>query len=432
MEQERPKIEQSAEQQKDWVWQLHNAVRTVEQLGNRFNFTPEEKDKIGEVLKETRASITPYLLSLVETDKNGRIAEDDPIWLQYGPSEFEGQLLESETSWEKPEEMFADGLTDEERAKVKPEARKYLGQHKYPDKVVVRVAHHCGAYCRFCYERGRTLENAKMANLSRAREQAVEYLQQHPEIREVILTGGDPLALADNVLEDWLKQFNEVETIDAVRVHTRMPAQNPYRITPELVDMFKKYGIRWVNVQVNHPRELTDDLLSRLKLLQESGITVKTENPIIHRINDDPKVLAKFIRTCRAHGIQHHHWFHSMPVAPEQMRVSIERAVLLFQAVQKEHGGIRWNASELGDLVIPHHDGKRTIPFEEITIDPAKPREEWGTNKFQFTTDKNGKPIVRFTSWNPNSDEWQEYIDPHVDLEKLENSDFADLLKTQK
>lgn len=417
------------ENKKDWIWQMQNSVKTINQIAGYFNFTPEEREKINNVLKSTRASITPYLLSLIETDEAGRIIQGDPIWLQYGPSELEGELLEPETSWEKIEEMFADGLTDEERVKVKQELRQYLGQHKYPDKVVLRIAHHCAAYCRFCYERGRTLESAKMANLSQAQRQVIEYLQQNPGIREAILTGGDPLALSDNVLEEWLKQIREVPSIESIRIHTRMPAQNPYRINAELVDMFIRHGIRFVNIQVNHPHELTEDFLSHVKLLQESGLIVKTECPIIHGVNDNPKVLADFIQTCRANGIQHHHWFHSMPVSPKNMRVSVERMILLFQAVQKELGGIRWNTSELGDLVIPHYDGKRTIPFEEITIDLSKPREDWGTNKFKFTVNSEGKAVVRFTSWNPNSNEWQEYLDPKVNVEDYKDSDFFDLLE---
>lgn len=248
----------------------------------------------------------------------------------------------------------------------------------------------------------------------------------------MILTGGDPLALTDNVLEGWLNRFHGIETIDSLRIHTRMPAQNPYRITPNLVSILKRYSVRWVNMQINHPRELTEDLLSHVKLLQESGIVVKTENPIIHRVNDDPKILAQFIKICRTHGIQHHHWFHSMPVTPHKMRISVERLILLFQAVQQELGGIRWNASELGDLAIPHFNGKRTVPFEEIDIDLNKPREEWGTEKFQFTTTKQGEPIIRFTSWNPNSSEFQEYFDPHIDLENLPNSDFMELYEYRK
>lgn len=160
--------EVSSTEQKDWIWQLQNTLKTAKQISDRFNFTDEVKAQIEKVLQTTRASITPYLLSLIETDTNGRIVENDPIWLQYGPSQSEEQLLESATSWEKPEEMFADGLTDEQRAQIEPENREYLGQHKYPDKVVIRVAHHCGAYCRFCYERGRTLDGAKMTNQSKA------------------------------------------------------------------------------------------------------------------------------------------------------------------------------------------------------------------------------------------------------------------------
>lgn len=411
----------------EWVVQLRGTAKTVADLQKHFTFTSEEIQEMNEVLKDTRMSITPYLLKLIETDENQKIKPGDPIWLQYGPSKMEADLSDTNQMWERPEEMFADGLDEGESSKDL-EQKKYLGQHKYPDKVVIRIAHHCGAYCRFCYERERTLEKDSKIAPKKAKEQAVQYLQSHPEVREVILTGGDPLALSDNVLEEWIKTFSELNTIESVRIHTRMLAQNPYRATPELIEILKNNGVKWINVQVNHPREITDDFIKALKSIREQGILVKTENPIIHGLNDNPETLVELIKLCRKNGIQNHHWFHSMPGTPAEMRVSVERAVLLFQKTKKLLN-IRWNTSELGDLVIPHPDGKRTVPWEEIVIDPKLPREKWGTNNFHFTIDTNGNPIVKFTSWNPNSTELQEYSDPNINLKDFNRNDFTDLLK---
>lgn len=413
---------------KDWLNQLANSIKTVEQLEKHFKLSKLQKTEIRKLLKKTRFSITPYLASLMKKNATGLIKKNDPIWIQYGPSLLEEELLEETTAWEREEEMFADGMTNEQRKLSNHSERTYLGQHKYPDRVVIRIAHHCGSYCRFCYERGRTLKNTQMPNLKIAIEQAITYIKTHPEIREVIFTGGDPLALADSSIESWLKNFHDIPNIDSLRIHTRMPAQNPYRITPELIKIFKNYSVNWINIQINHPRELTTDFLNHIRLIQAQGMVVKTQNPIIHRLNDDPKILADFIKKCRANNIQHHHWFHAMPVTPIKMRTSVERMVLLFQNVKKYLGNIRWNASEMGDLTIDHHNGKRTIPFEEIEIDLSKPREKWGTNKFQFSSDKNGKPIIRFNSWNQENKNLEEYFDPHVNLKNLKNSDFIDLL----
>ncbi len=392
--------------QKNWLWQLQNSITTPEQLFKHFNFSAKEQKEIFERLSHTRFSITPYLLSLMQKER-----ACDPIWLQYGPSKMEGELLEEKTSWEKPEEMFANGM----------------GQHKYPDKVVIRVAHHCAAYCRFCFERARTLENSKIANLNLAREQAVAYVKNNKQIREVILTGGDPFALTDKVLEGWIEQFRGIKTVDSIRIHTRMPLQNPYRITVELAKMLKAQGVRWINVHVNHPVELTEDFFQHIRLLHNHGIIIKTQNPILRNINDNPETLAKLVKLCRKHGIQHHHWDHAMEVTPFAMRTSVERVILIFKKLQKVLGNIRWNPSELGDLIISNHDGKRTIPFEEIEIDLKKPRESWGTKTFQFTT-KDDQPIIRFTSWRPERIIWNEYFDPRVDLNDLKQSDFHDML----
>jgi L-lysine 2,3-aminomutase len=206
-----------------------------------------------------------------------------------------------------------------------------------------------------------------------------------------------------------------------------MLAQNPYRTTPELIEILKNNGVKWINVQVNHPKEITDEFLCAVKNIKKNGIIVKTESPIIHRLNDDPEILATLIKLCRRHGIQHHHWFHSMPSTPVEMRTSIEKAILLFQKTKKLLG-IRWNSSELGDLVIPHPDGKRTVPWEEINIDTTLPREKWGTQNFQFTTNNDGKPIIKFTSWNSHQTELQEYLDPNINLYDISKSDFIGLL----
>lgn len=418
------------EQWYNYHWQEQNAVKNVSELEKYFHLTYKQKKEIEQVLVNTKILITPYLLNLIEKDENGYVKENDPIWQQYVPSLKENELLEYKTSWEQQDEMFADGLTEMERKNTPIEKREFLGQHKYPDKVVVRVSHICGSLCRFCYEQERTLQKSfKSPNIHIAKEQSIDYISQHHQIREVILTGGDPLMLADAQLQSWIECFQNIKTIESVRIHTRMPAQNPYRITREFVNMLQNSAVHWMNIQINHPNELTDKFFEKIKLLQMVGITIKTENPILKNINDNPSVLADLIRKCRTNGISHHHWFHSMPITPKTMRISIERMVLLFQKVQEQLGYIRWNASELGDLVIPHKSGKRTIPFEEIDIDLNKPREQWGTNKFQFSVGENGNPIVQFSSWNMKDKNHKEYIDPNINIKNLPQSDFFDLLK---
>lgn len=421
----------SRRHREEWKTQQQNVGRTVEGFENYFHLRPDEKEAVRLLGQTTRIAITPYLLNLIQKDENGQIKENDPIWLQYGPSqlELESKFLERKTSWENPHEMFADGLTDEERENTPKEQIVYVGQHKYPDKVVIRVNHVCSTYCRICFVRDRTLDKGKKTpNPKIAIPQAINYITLHPEIREIIFTGGDPFMLSDDKLTAWIKSFSAIPSIESLRIHTRVPAQNPYRITSELVSLLKELNIRWINTQINHPAEITDQFKEAIKLLQKAGIMIKRENPIIKNVNDKPEILAELIKQCRKIGIDGHHLFHLMPVAAEGMRTSVERMVLVLQGAQKLLGNVRWNASELGDAVISDGSGKRTIPFEEIEIDLRKQREKWGTNKFIFTTDDKGIPIIKFTDWRPDGQNWQEYEDPHINLSDLEKSDFIDLL----
>lgn len=416
---------------KDWKTHQQKGVRCTVDFEKHFNLHPDEKTVIDKLDQSTRIEITPYLLQLIKKDEKGYIVPNDPIWLQYGPSQLElnSKFIEKHTSWENPQEMFADGLTDDERKNTAKEKIAYVGQHKYPDKVVIRITHVCASYCRSCFVRDRTIDKGKKtANPKIAIPQAVEYITQHSQIREIIFTGGDPLMLSDDKLIQWIEPFSAIPSIESLRIHTRVPAQNPYRITPELINVLRRFNFEWMNIQINHPVEITHEFKEAIQLLQKAGIMIKRENPIIKNVNDKPEVLAELISQCRKIGVGGHHFFHLMPVAPEDMRTSVERMVLLFQATQKYLGNIRWNSSELGQPVISDASGKRTIPFEEIEIDLYKPREKWGTNKFIFTSNDIGIPIVKFTDWRPNSQNWHEYEDPHVDLTDFNKNDFIDLL----
>ncbi|KRP33943.1 MAG: lysine 2,3-aminomutase [Verrucomicrobia subdivision 6 bacterium BACL9 MAG-120924-bin69] len=254
----------------DWSWQLRNRIQTLEQLEARLNLTPEER--AGTILagKKLALGITPHFFSLI--DRND---PDCPIRRQVVP-----RIEESVTA---PDEML-DPCGEDSHMPVPGLV------HRYPDRVLLLVTDRCASYCRYC-TRSRVVSGAGEQELTMDLEGAFAYLEKHPEVRDVLLSGGDPLLLSDAKLSAILTRLRQIPSIEFIRIGTRIPIFLPQRITPELVAILKRHHPLWLSVHSNHPRELTQEVRGALERLADAGIPLGNQSVLLKGVNDRSEVL---------------------------------------------------------------------------------------------------------------------------------------------
>jgi len=258
----------------DWHWQVKNRVETLEDLKKYINLTEEEEEGVRRTLGMLRMAITPYYLSLVDlADKY------DPIRRQAIPTAHE---------LEKAPYEAADPLHEDTDSPVKGLT------HRYPDRVLFLVTDQCSMYCRHCTRRrfaGQTDCAVPMEQIKKC----IEYIRQHEEVRDVLLSGGDALMLSDNLLEQIISELRTIEHVEIIRIGTRTPVVCPQRITPELCDMLKKYHPIWVNTHFNHPSEITPEAAAACARLADAGIPLGNQSVLLAGVNDCVHVMKKLV-----------------------------------------------------------------------------------------------------------------------------------------
>ena len=266
----------------DWRWQLKHRITTAEQLQKFLpTLTPEEY--AGAKLANTKLAlaITPYFFNLIDPAD-----ENCPIRLQVIP-----KLAETHTaSWE-----MSDPCGEDSHSPVPGLV------HRYPDRVLFLVTDRCAAYCRYC-TRSRLVSNATGYDFHPEFDKQIAYIAAHPEIRDVLLSGGDPLLLSDDKLEHLLSRLRAIPHVEFLRIGTRIPIFMPQRITPELCAMLKKFHPLFISIHTNHPRELTTEVRDGLGRLANAGIPLGNQSVLLNHVNDDAivmKALVQKLLMCR-------------------------------------------------------------------------------------------------------------------------------------
>lgn len=256
----------------DWRWQLKHRITTLEQL-ERFlpTLTPEER--AGALLagqSKLALAIPPYFFNLIDMGD-----ENCPIRRQVVP-----RLEETHTaSWE-----LSDPCGEDSHSPVPGLV------HRYPDRVLFLVTDRCAAYCRYC-TRSRLVSNASGYDFHPDFERQIAYIAAHPEIRDVLLSGGDPLLLSDDKLDHLLGRLRAIPHVEFLRIGSRIPIFLPQRITPELVARLRKHHPLFVSVHTNHPRELTTEVREALGRLADAGIPLGNQSVLLRHVNDDAEVM---------------------------------------------------------------------------------------------------------------------------------------------
>ena len=251
-----------------WQQLLKQSVSSVDQLVDKFGIKREVAEKLDDFFQ---ARINPYYLSLIRYP-------GDPIWRQAVPDQVELEDLDA------PE----DPLHEDDMSPV-PNIT-----HRYPDRALLLTTSQCGLYCRFC-TRKRKVGDSNKINI-RELESAFQYLEQHPEINDVILSGGDPLMMTDAMLEKILIRLRSIPHIQVIRLGTKMPCVLPQRITPELCNMIKKYHPIYVNTHFNHPWEITPESKKACEMLADAGVPVGCQTVLLKGVNDDPEVMKELMK----------------------------------------------------------------------------------------------------------------------------------------
>lgn len=263
---------------KDWQWQLKHSIRSIETaeklLGIRFD--EEEKRDLGKTLERFPLSVTPYYLSLIAAHDY----HNDPVFMQAFPSSRELDLERCD---------MADPLAEDQDSPVPGIT------HRYPDRVLLHISNICAMYCRHCTRKRKVGDVDSIPDRSEVR-QGLEYIRRTPEIRDVLLSGGDPLMLSDDYLDWILTELRKIPHVQLVRIGTRMPVVLPYRVTPELVAILKKHHPLWLNTHFNHPREITTSSRQALQRLADAGIPLGNQTVLLAGINDCPRIIKSLMQ----------------------------------------------------------------------------------------------------------------------------------------
>ncbi len=260
----------------DWHWQIKNRICSKDVLSQIIKLFPEEEKGIDKAKGRLSMAITPYWAMLLDPED-----PNCPIRRQAVPVADEFIV--------SPHEM-----TDpcaEDRDSPAP----YL-VHRYPDRVLLLSTDHCAMYCRHCTRRRLVGEHgAKEENSENRFDQAIEYIRSNRKIRDVLISGGDPLILEDEALEDLIQKIRSISHVELLRLGTRVPVTLPQRITEKLVNMLKKYSPLWISIHFNHPKEITKRCKMACDMLAEAGIPLGSQTVLLKGINDRPYIMKKLV-----------------------------------------------------------------------------------------------------------------------------------------
>lgn len=307
----------------DWRWQSQNAVRSVRQLRTLLSFTPEELEAIGELEGQYKLAIPPYYFSLINPDD-----PQDPIRLQSVTSPLE---MKNESGYEMEDPLEEDkdspvpGLT-----------------HRYPDRVLMVTTHVCTMYCRFCTRKRATMVRGGWDAISRNDERMIDYVRKHPEIRDVIVSGGDPLTLPLPKLKFFLDSLAAIPHVDVIRIGTRVPTTLPQKLfDKELVDLLASAGKVWIQTHFNHPREITPEVAKVCKILLKAGMPLNNHTVLLKGVNDNLETMRLLMRGLLRIKVRPYYLFHCDPViGASHFRTSVWKGLEIMEGLRGHLSGL--------------------------------------------------------------------------------------------
>lgn len=322
-------------------WQLKkkNVYKTVDDLKSVVVIKPQEEVLLNKVEKLYNVRIPEYYLNLISDPEN----QHDPIRMQSVP--------------------HVDELKDSNEANIDPLGEESMSPvsclvHRYPDRALLLVTGKCFMYCRHCTRKRLWKDECSDSSLQEI-QQAVNYIQDNPQIREIIVSGGDPLTLGTERLDHILDMISNIPHIEVIRIGTRTPVVFPQRIDSSLCKMLERYSNLWINVQFNHPREVTSEAIQACKKLQKCGIPLSNQSVLLKGINDDPEIMKELCQKLQAIRVRPYYLFQCDPVVgASHFRTNIYKGIEILEKMRGHTSGMC-----LPTFVVDGTEGKGKIPL---------------------------------------------------------------------
>jgi len=310
----------TAKQWKDWEWQIANRITSYQQLKELVKLQPEEEAVLKKADFAFRVAITPYYLSLIDESN-----PYDPVRLQAIPRQSETNITSADMKDPLREDADSpvEGLT-----------------HRYPDRVLLLVTDQCSMYCRHCTRRRVAGEHdaALPQDMINA---AIEYIKKTPQVRDVILSGGDPLTLTDEELDAILAKIYAIDHVDIIRIGSRTPVVLPQRITDGLIKVLKKYPPIWFNTHFNHPNEMTSDAKKALAKLVENGIVLNNQSVLLRNVNDNIDVMKNLVHTLVKNRVRPYYIYQcDLSTGIEHFRTPISKGIEIMESLRGHTSGL--------------------------------------------------------------------------------------------
>lgn len=359
----------------DWKWQLRHRITTLEQLERLLpTLTPEER--AGAILANHRLAmaITPYFFNLIDPAD-----EFCPIRRQVIP-----RLEETDTApWE-----MTDPCGEDSHAPVPGLV------HRYPDRVLFLVTDRCAAYCRYC-TRSRLVSNATGYDFHPEFDRQLDYIARTPAIRDVLLSGGDPLLFNDEKLEYLLSRLRSIPHVEFVRLGTRIPIFLPQRITPELCQMLRQFHPLFVSIHSNHPRELTTEVRDALGRLADAGIPLGNQSVLLRHVNDDVQVMKAHVQKLLRCRVRPYYLYQCDLIAGSaHLRASVRKGLEIMDGLRGHTSGYA-----VPTYVIDAPGGGGKVPVSpEYVLSRNKDRvviRNYEGKIFEYPEAMDGRPLFR-------------------------------------
>ncbi len=306
----------------EWKLLLRNSNKSFRDFAKRFSLSLEEMQLIS---NKYPVRVNPYYLSLVKE-------KGDAIYKQCIPSleELKDDFGEEDPLNEEPEHQVRKNVPS-------------LITHRYPDRILFRVSNQCAMYCRFCTRKRKVGDPQKQPTLTEFTK-ALNYLKEHKEIRDVLLSGGDPLILEDNFLDRILNAIYEIlkeRKNSIIRIGTRVPCVLPQRITPELCNILRKYFPLYLNTHFNHPDEITSESKKACNLLADSGIVLGCQTVLLKGVNDSPEIMKELVQGLVSMRVKPYYLYQADPVkGTNHFRTDVRKGLEIYKALRGYTSGL--------------------------------------------------------------------------------------------
>ncbi|MBU3091295.1 lysine 2,3-aminomutase [Clostridium sp. CF011] len=307
------------EQWNDWKWQVKNRIENVDQLKKYIPLTQEEEEGARKCVQTLRMAITPYYLALIDPND-----PNDPIRKQAIPTGLE--LHQAHADLLDPLHEDSDspvpGLT-----------------HRYPDRVLLLITDQCSMYCRHCTRRRFAGQSDSAMPMERI-DKAIEYIKNTPQIRDVLLSGGDALLVSDDKLEYIIKKLRAIPHVEIIRMGSRVPVVLPQRITKELVDMLKKYHPIWLNTHFNHPNEITEEAKLACARLSNAGVPLGNQSVLLRGVNDCAHIMMELVHELVKIRVRPYYIYQcDLSMGLEHFRTPVSKGIEIIEALRGHTSG---------------------------------------------------------------------------------------------